>query len=68
MHRYAVRVPLWMVHKLPQILDAFVNTGRVAKMQRALECAWRLHWWVGGGRPATGSNAASPLGAPACCC
>lgn len=42
---YAVRVPMWMVHKTPDILNAFINTGRVAKMQKALECTWKLHWW-----------------------
>jgi hypothetical protein len=42
---YAVRVPMWMVHKTPDILNAFIDTGRVAKMQRALACTWKLHWW-----------------------
>ena len=41
---YAIRVPTWLVHKLPDILDAFIRSGRVAKMQKVLECAWRLHW------------------------
>ncbi|KAG1678020.1 hypothetical protein FOA52_000816 [Chlamydomonas sp. UWO 241] len=42
---YAIRVPLWMSHKLPPILAVFNNTGHVANMQKALECTWRLHWW-----------------------
>ena len=41
---YAIRVPTWLVHKLPDILDAFIQSGRVVKMQKVLECAWRLHW------------------------
>ena len=41
---YAIRVPLWMAHKLPDILDAYVQSGRVKRMQKVLECAWRLHW------------------------
>ncbi len=41
---YAIRVPTWLVHKLPQILEALIETGRVKKMQKVLECAWRLHW------------------------
>ena len=41
---YAIRVPLWMTHKLPDILDAYVQSGRVKTMQKVLECAWRLHW------------------------
>lgn len=42
---YAIRVPMFMMHKLPDFLHAFNNTGRVAKMQKAMECTWRLHWW-----------------------
>lgn len=42
---YALRVPMWMVHKTPDILNAFIDTGRVAKMQKALDCTWKLHWW-----------------------
>ena len=42
---YALRVPLWMVHKTPDILNTFIDTGRVAKMQKALDCTWKLHWW-----------------------
>ena len=38
------RVPLWMAHKLPDILDAYVQSGRVKRMQQVLECAWKLHW------------------------
>ncbi len=41
---YAIRVPLWMVHKMPQILDVFISSGKAAEMQKALECTWRLHW------------------------
>ena len=44
MEDYAVRVPLHLVHKLPDILDSFIQSGRVEKMQKVLECAWRLHW------------------------
>ena len=25
---------------------SYVRNGEVAKMQKAIECAWRLHWWV----------------------
>ena len=42
---YAIRLPLWLVHKLPDILDYFIKSGKVEKMQKALQCAWRLHWW-----------------------
>jgi len=45
MKDYALRVPTWMAHKLPDIIDAFISSGKVAKMQKALGCAWRLHWW-----------------------
>ena len=44
MEDYAIRVPLHLVHKLPDILDSFIQSGRVEKMQKVLECAWRLHW------------------------
>ena len=30
--------------QLPDILNAFINTGRVAMMQEALKCTWKLHW------------------------
>lgn len=43
---YAIRVPLFLTHKLDKILKAFVKSGRAAKMQKNLECAWRLHWWT----------------------
>jgi len=42
---YAIRVPMWLVHKLPQILEHYEASGRLARMQAALRCAWRLHWW-----------------------
>lgn len=42
---YALRVPMWMVHKTPDILNAFIGSGRGAKMHKALECSWKLHWW-----------------------
>lgn len=42
---YALRIPLWMAHKTPEILHAFNATGRAATMGRALDCVWRLHWW-----------------------
>ncbi|KAG1657850.1 hypothetical protein FOA52_002029 [Chlamydomonas sp. UWO 241] len=45
LHDYALRVPSWMVHKLPQILTHVIHSGRAARMQRVLDCAWRLHWW-----------------------
>eukprot|EP00195_Chlamydomonas_chlamydogama_P016049 CAMPEP_0202890418 /NCGR_PEP_ID=MMETSP1392-20130828/826_1 /ASSEMBLY_ACC=CAM_ASM_000868 /TAXON_ID=225041 /ORGANISM="Chlamydomonas chlamydogama, Strain SAG 11-48b" /LENGTH=419 /DNA_ID=CAMNT_0049573979 /DNA_START=39 /DNA_END=1298 /DNA_ORIENTATION=+ len=45
MKDYAIRVPTWLSHKLPDILQAYVDTGRVARMQKVLDCAWRLHWW-----------------------
>ena len=39
---YAIRVPTWLVHKLPDILDVYINTGRVEKMQKAR--VWLLRW------------------------
>jgi len=42
---YAIRVPMWMAHKTPDILQAFIQTGRAANMSAALDCVWRLHWW-----------------------
>ena len=44
MKDYAIRVPTWLAHKLPVILDEYVSSGKVAKMQKVLDCAWRLHW------------------------
>ncbi len=44
MQDYAIRVPTWLVHKLPDILDQYIQSGRVEKMQKVLNCAWRLHW------------------------
>lgn len=52
MKEYAIRVPMWMVHKMPDILNTFISSGRVTQMQKTLECAWRLHWWRrAAGRP-----------------
>ena len=45
LHRYAVRLPLHLVHKLPEILEHHVRTGTHAKMWQALRCAARFHWW-----------------------
>lgn len=42
---YALRIPLWMAHKTDLILQQQIKSGRAAKMQRALNCTWRLHWW-----------------------
>ncbi len=44
MKDYAIRVPTWLAHKLPEILDLYITSGRVEKMQKVLDCAWRLHW------------------------
>jgi len=44
-HDYAVRYPLWMAHKTDKLLHWYMRTGRVAKMQANLQCAWRMHWW-----------------------
>jgi hypothetical protein len=44
MKDYAIRVPTLLAHKLPEILDQFIASGRVEKMQKVLDCAWRLHW------------------------
>ena len=41
---YAIRIPMWLAHKTPDILDHFIKSGRVARMQKVLDCAWRLHW------------------------
>mmetsp|Transcript_18497 Transcript_18497/g.46865 ORF Transcript_18497/g.46865 Transcript_18497/m.46865 type:complete len:126 (-) Transcript_18497:797-1174(-) len=45
MQRYAVRLPSYAMHKMHHILDAYVDTGRWAQMQRAMQCVWRFHWW-----------------------
>ncbi len=44
MKDYAVRVPMWLAHKLLEILDLFISNGKVQAMQKVLDCAWRLHW------------------------
>ncbi len=41
---YAIRVPTWLAHKLPDILEQYIASGRVQRMQKVLDCAWRLHW------------------------
>ena len=33
-----------MLNRLPEILELLIRNGEVAKMQKALDCAWRLHW------------------------
>lgn len=45
MKDYAIRIPIWMAHKMDEILKLFIRTGRTKRMQKVLECAWRLHWW-----------------------
>lgn len=45
MQEYAIRIPMWMAHKTDEVLRVFEETGRMAQMQKALECTWRLHWW-----------------------
>ena len=42
---YTIRLPSYMTYQLPTILQTYVSTGRAAKMQENLKCAWRLHWW-----------------------
>ena len=42
---YTVRLPSYMTYQLPQILELYISSGRVARMQENLKCAWRLHWW-----------------------
>jgi len=42
----SVRVPLWMSHKMPQLLDWLKHINRTAEMQANIDrCAWRLFWW-----------------------
>ena len=43
--KYTVRVPFFVVHALPEILQLHIKMGLLAKKQQALRCAWRLHWW-----------------------
>ncbi|GAX82714.1 hypothetical protein CEUSTIGMA_g10140.t1 [Chlamydomonas eustigma] len=45
LQEYAIRVPLWLMHKLSETLDVLARKGVVAKLQKTLECVWRLHWW-----------------------
>ncbi|KAG1673542.1 hypothetical protein FOA52_003842 [Chlamydomonas sp. UWO 241] len=45
MHEFAVRMPFMTIHRLPEILHRFKKTGKVEKMQKNLECVWRLYWW-----------------------
>ena len=33
------------MHKLPEMLEVLVRTGRAEAMLRAMQCAWRFHWW-----------------------
>ena len=37
-------VPRWFLHKLKDTLEVLVRKGIADKMQRALDCTWRLHW------------------------
>jgi len=46
MQDYALRMPLYMVHELPEILELLVNTGKAEKMRQAMQCTWRFHWWL----------------------
>lgn len=34
-----------MTPRTYEILKYFKDQGKVEAMQKALECAWRLHWW-----------------------
>ena len=43
--KYAIRIPLWLVHRLESILLHYVESGEWAKMRKAIECTWRLHRW-----------------------
>jgi len=45
LHDYALRLPFYMIHKLPEVLQRIVSTGRGEQMQRAMACAWRFHHW-----------------------
>ena len=45
MIKYAIRVPLWLTHRLESILEHFVETGEYTKLRQALECTWRIHRW-----------------------
>lgn len=44
-YEYSVRIPLSFAYALPELIQALIDTGRVAKMQKNLDCAWRLHTW-----------------------
>ena len=46
MFDYALRLPLYMVPKLPFILEELVRTNRTRDMLRAMQCAGRFHAWV----------------------
>ena len=48
LQKYALRIQLWLLNRLPEILELLVRNGEAAKMQKAMECTWRLHWQVGG--------------------
>ena len=43
--KYSLRIPTWFTHKLEDVLILFNQSGRVGEMQKALDCAWRFHWW-----------------------
>jgi len=45
MYEYGLRIPMWQLHRLPEILEVLIRKGRVEQMQQALECVWRFHWW-----------------------
>ena len=45
MIKYAIRIPLWLVHRLESILEHYVESGEYTKLRKALDCTWRLHRW-----------------------
>ena len=45
MNEYAIRVPMRFVHRLPEFLEEYEKSGRLAHAQKAMRCAWRLHMW-----------------------
>lgn len=46
MKEFALRVPLWLAWRLPEILDKMVASGQADRMQKNLGCVWRLYWWT----------------------
>mmetsp|Transcript_6351 Transcript_6351/g.14064 ORF Transcript_6351/g.14064 Transcript_6351/m.14064 type:complete len:469 (+) Transcript_6351:20-1426(+) len=46
MQDIAVRLPMWMVHKMPSLLDWLTHIGKLGTMRKNIDfCAWRLFWW-----------------------